>query len=173
MASPPTALVLGAGIMGLSAAWGLARRGFAVRIVEQDAIPNPRGSSVDHHRLIRHAYGAQAGYMRMVDPAYAAWDMVWRDLGEVLHIRTGVLAVSGSAMIFFIAAASFSFTGSGVPAGTISAFQAETSKPAMPCSATDLISGRERIAWADVTAIGLTLPICPRVAATVSISTGT
>ena len=87
MASPPTALVLGAGIMGLSAAWGLARRGFAVRIVEQDAIPNPRGSSVDHHRLIRHAYGAQAGYMRMVDPAYAAWDMVWRDLGEVLHIR--------------------------------------------------------------------------------------
>jgi hypothetical protein len=51
---------------------------------------------VDHHRLIRHAYGAQAGYMRMVDPAYAAWDQVWRDIGEVLHIGTGVLAVSGS-----------------------------------------------------------------------------
>ena len=96
MASAPTALVLGAGIMGLSAAWGLARRGFSVRIVEQDEIPNPRGSSVDHHRLIRHAYGAQAGYMRMVDPAYAAWDMVWRDIGEALHIQTGVLAVSGS-----------------------------------------------------------------------------
>ena len=74
MASSPTALVLGAGIMGLSAAWALARQGFAVRVVEQDAVPNPRGASVDHHRLIRHAYGAQAGYMRMVDPAYAAWD---------------------------------------------------------------------------------------------------
>ncbi len=97
MASSPTALVLGAGIMGLSAAWGLARQGYAVRIVEQDEVPNPRGASVDHHRLIRHAYGAQAGYMRMIDPAYAAWDMLWRDLGEVLHIRTGVLAVSGSA----------------------------------------------------------------------------
>lgn len=96
MADTPTALVLGAGIMGLSAAWGLARRGFSVRIVEQDEVPNPRGSSVDHHRLIRHAYGAQAGYMRMVDPAYAAWEMVWRDLGEVLHVPTGVLAVSGS-----------------------------------------------------------------------------
>ena len=97
MASSPTALVLGAGIMGLSAAWGLARQGHAVRVVEQDEVPNPRGASVDHHRLIRHAYGAQAGYMRMVDPAYAAWDQVWRDIGEVLHIPTGVLAVSGSA----------------------------------------------------------------------------
>jgi glycine/D-amino acid oxidase-like deaminating enzyme len=97
MASSPTALILGAGIMGLSAAWGLARQGYAVRILEQDEVPNPRGASVDHHRLIRHAYGAQAGYMRMVDPAYAAWDMLWRDLDEVLHVTTGVLAVSGSA----------------------------------------------------------------------------
>ncbi|MBP0462665.1 FAD-dependent oxidoreductase [Roseomonas sp. PWR1] len=95
MASSPTALVLGAGIMGLSAAWGLARQGYAVRVLDQDPVPNPRGASVDHHRLIRHAYGAQAGYMRMVDPAYAAWDMLWRDLGEVLHVTTGVLAVSG------------------------------------------------------------------------------
>ncbi|WP_198371351.1 FAD-dependent oxidoreductase [Roseomonas rosulenta] len=97
MASSPTALVLGAGIMGLSAAWGLVRQGFSVRIVEQDPVPNPRGASVDHHRLIRHAYGAEAGYMRMVDPAYAAWDQVWRDIGEVLHVGTGVLAVSGRA----------------------------------------------------------------------------
>ncbi|MBR0652172.1 FAD-dependent oxidoreductase [Roseomonas terrae] len=97
MGTPRTALILGAGIMGLSAAWALSRQGVAVRIVEQDPVPNPRGASVDHHRLIRHAYGAQAGYMRMVDPAYAAWDIVWRDLGEVLHIPTGVLAVSGSA----------------------------------------------------------------------------
>ncbi|GGJ06496.1 FAD-dependent oxidoreductase [Neoroseomonas lacus] len=97
MGTPRTALVLGAGIMGLSAAWALTRQGFAVRIVEQDPVPNPRGASVDHHRLIRHAYGAQAGYMRMIDPAYAAWDQVWRELGEVLHIPTGVLAVSGTA----------------------------------------------------------------------------
>jgi sarcosine oxidase subunit beta len=97
MASSPTALVLGAGIMGLSAAWGLARRGFWVRVVEQDPVPNPRGASVDHHRLIRHAYGAQAGYMRMVEQAYEAWDELWRDIGEVLHVRTGVLAVSGRA----------------------------------------------------------------------------
>ncbi len=97
MSTSPTALVLGAGIMGLSAAWGLARRGFAVRIVEQDPVPNPRGASVDHHRLIRHPYGAKAHYMRMIDQAYAAWEMMWRDIGEVLHVPTGVLAVCDSA----------------------------------------------------------------------------
>lgn len=101
MTSTPTALVLGAGIMGLSAAWGLARRGFAVRVVDQDEVPNPRGASVDHHRLIRHAYGAEAGYMRMVDDAYRAWDLMWRDIGAVLHVPTGVLAVSDTAEGWF------------------------------------------------------------------------
>ena len=90
----PNALVLGAGIMGLSAAWGLARAGFAVTVVEQDAVPNPRGASVDEHRLIRHAYGPAAGYTRMVDEAYAAWELLWADLGERLHVPTGVLAVA-------------------------------------------------------------------------------
>lgn len=94
MASPPTALVLGAGVMGLSAAWALARAGFAVQVVEQAPVPNPRGASVDHHRLIRHPYGVQAGYMRMVDAAYAAWDLLWAELGERLHVPTGVLAVA-------------------------------------------------------------------------------
>jgi sarcosine oxidase subunit beta len=93
----PNALVLGAGIMGLSAAWGLHRAGWSVTLVEQDAVPNPRGASVDDHRLIRHAYGAEAGYMRMVDAAFAAWDLLWSDLGERLYVPTGVLAVAETA----------------------------------------------------------------------------
>lgn len=95
-----TALVLGAGIMGLSSAWALARAGFAVRVVEQDEIPNPRGASVDDHRLIRHAYGAQAGYMRMVDPAYAAWDLLFHEAGERPYVATGMLAMAGSASLW-------------------------------------------------------------------------
>jgi len=93
MEKRPTALILGAGIMGLCTAWALLRQGFAVHVLDQVAPPNPAGSSVDHHRLIRHAYGAQRGYMRMVDEAYAAWDRLWADLGEVLHVPTGVLAL--------------------------------------------------------------------------------
>jgi sarcosine oxidase subunit beta len=91
------ALVVGAGIMGLSAAWALRRDGWQVEIVEQGPVPNPVGSSVDRHRLIRHAYGAERGYMRMVDAAYAAWAEVWADIGETLHVPTGVLALADPA----------------------------------------------------------------------------
>ena len=93
MATRPKALILGAGIMGLCAAHGLLRRGWAVHVVDQATPPNPLGASVDHHRLIRHAYGAQRGYMRMVDDAYAAWRGLFADLGEAPYVRTGVLAV--------------------------------------------------------------------------------
>ncbi len=82
--------------MGLSAAWALSRAGWSVRVVEQDAVPNPRGSSVDDHRLIRHAYGAADGYMRMIDPAFAAWDLLFAEGGERPYIRTGVLALAGT-----------------------------------------------------------------------------
>ncbi|MCS6891272.1 MAG: FAD-dependent oxidoreductase [Rhodovarius sp.] len=85
-------LVVGAGIMGLSAAWALSARGFAVEVLDAAPPPNPRGASVDHHRLIRHAYGAQHHYMRMVDAAYAAWARMFADLGEHPLIETGILA---------------------------------------------------------------------------------
>ena len=92
----PNALILGAGIMGLCTAWGLSRAGWSVTVVEQDAVPNPRGSSVDAHRLIRHAYGAEAGYMRMVDAGFKAWDLLWADLGESHYVLTGVLALASA-----------------------------------------------------------------------------
>ncbi|NKE45053.1 FAD-dependent oxidoreductase [Roseomonas frigidaquae] len=89
-----SALVLGAGVMGLSAAWALSRAGWSVRVVDQDPVPNPRGSSVDDHRLIRHAYGAATGYMRMIDPAFAAWDLLFAEAGERPYVPTGVLALA-------------------------------------------------------------------------------
>lgn len=90
------AIVLGAGVMGLSAAWALARAGWAVRVVDQDTVPNPRGSSVDDHRLIRHPYGAAIGYMRMIDPAYAAWNILFTEAGERPYVPTGVLALANA-----------------------------------------------------------------------------
>lgn len=86
--------IVGAGIMGLSAAWALAREGHEISLFEQGAIPNSLGSSVDHHRLIRHPYGAADGYMRLVDQAYAVWDRLWGDLGTTLYLETGTLVIS-------------------------------------------------------------------------------
>ena len=86
-------LVVGAGIMGLSTAWGLTRAGHDVEIFEQGPIPNPLGSSVDQHRVIREAYGAMIGYSRMALAAYGAWETMWDDLGERLYVETGVRAM--------------------------------------------------------------------------------
>jgi glycine/D-amino acid oxidase-like deaminating enzyme len=91
------AIVVGAGIMGLSAAWALMRRGHRVTVFEQGPIPNPLGSSVDQHRLIRHPYGSMLGYTRMIDPAFEAWELLWRDLGERLYAETGTLALDSGA----------------------------------------------------------------------------
>ncbi|WP_374631614.1 NAD(P)/FAD-dependent oxidoreductase [Ferrovibrio sp.] len=89
------AIIVGGGIMGLSAAWALRNLGASVTLVEQGALPNPLGSSVDDHRLIRYPYGAARGYTRMVHAAYDAWEVLWRDLGVKLQIETGTLVLSG------------------------------------------------------------------------------
>ncbi len=88
------ALIVGGGIMGLSAAWALAGAGWQVQLLDQNPLPNPRSSSHDHHRLIRHAYGAQTHYMAMVDAAFAAWEALWADLGARYYVPTGVLAMA-------------------------------------------------------------------------------
>jgi sarcosine oxidase len=90
-------IVVGAGIAGLSTAWALTRRGHAVILFEQDTIPNPRGASGDHHRIIRRAYGAGSGYGAAITEAYAAWDELWADLGKSHLDPRGFMAVSREA----------------------------------------------------------------------------
>jgi len=90
------AIIVGGGIMGLTTAWGLSRLGHDVDLFEQGPLPNPLASSMDEHRLIRHPYGDQTAYARMVDEAYRAWSVLWSDLGQVLHAPTGTLALTGN-----------------------------------------------------------------------------
>jgi sarcosine oxidase/sarcosine oxidase subunit beta len=74
-------LVIGGGIAGLSTAWALNRRGFAVEVFEQGALPHPRASSYDEHRIIRHAYGELEGYAYLMPQAFKLWDDIWADIG--------------------------------------------------------------------------------------------
>ncbi|MBD2103117.1 FAD-dependent oxidoreductase [Leptolyngbya sp. FACHB-261] len=101
-------IVVGAGIMGLAAAWALHCHGHQVEVYEQGSIPNPLGSSVDQHRLIRFPYGSERGYTRMVAEAYQAWEQLWADLegandlgerdpGKGLYATTGTLVLVSNA----------------------------------------------------------------------------
>ncbi len=80
-ASPPRVLVVGSGIAGLSTAWALARRGFAVEVFEQGQVPNAKASSYDEHRITRHAYGTFDGYARLMPDAFRVYEDLWADLG--------------------------------------------------------------------------------------------
>ena len=107
-------LVIGGGIMGLTAARSLARAGHGVTVVERGPLPNPLASSIDHHRLIRFMYGAEHGYAAMVADAYPAWERLWRDLGRIHYAPTGQF-LSGSANDPWIDGSRRSMDALGIP----------------------------------------------------------
>ncbi len=94
MPGTPDITLIGGGIMGLCTALALNEKGHRVTLFEQGPIPNPMGSSVDDHRLIRHPYGAMTGYSRLINPALLAWEHTWSILGRRLYQHTSTLIVA-------------------------------------------------------------------------------
>jgi sarcosine oxidase len=82
--------VVGAGVVGLSAAWALRRAGHDPVVLDQLEIPNPLSASHDRHRLIRLAHSDGDGRSLTIHDAYAAWDRLWADLGRSHYAETGI-----------------------------------------------------------------------------------
>jgi len=106
-------IVVGGGIMGLSAARSLIQAGHRLTVVERCALPNPLASSSDHHRIIRFMYGARHGYAEMVAQAFPAWERLWRDLGRIHYVPTGQL-LTGPEQDPWIAGSRRSLEGLGI-----------------------------------------------------------
>jgi glycine/D-amino acid oxidase-like deaminating enzyme len=83
-------IVVGAGVVGLAAAWALSRAGYQAVVLERGVIPNPLSASHDRHRLIRLAHSEGDGRGLTIHDAYAAWDRLWGDLGRSHHVETGI-----------------------------------------------------------------------------------
>lgn len=79
--------------MGLSAASALAGRGARVTLLERHTVGHEWASSHGLSRAIRHEYGPNAIYTRMVARSLVLWDELARETGRDLYSETGVLTL--------------------------------------------------------------------------------
>jgi sarcosine oxidase len=82
------AIVVGGGIMGTAAAWQLARRGWAVVLLEQFEPEHTRGSSHGGSRIFRLAY-PDPFWIDLARTARDSWRELERDSGAAILVETG------------------------------------------------------------------------------------
>ena len=82
--------VVGAGVMGASTAYSLARDGASVALIEQFTLGHKRGSSHGASRIFRLSY-PDALYVEMAQRSLALWRELESEAGEDLLTTTGGL----------------------------------------------------------------------------------
>ncbi len=83
-------IVIGAGVIGTSTAYHLAKRGAQVRLIEQFQIGHTLGSSHGPSRIIRLAYET-TDYVLLAQTAFARWRELEAEAGQSLLVRVGGL----------------------------------------------------------------------------------
>jgi N-methyl-L-tryptophan oxidase len=95
-------IVIGAGSMGMSAGYYLAKRGIRTLMIDSYDPPHENGSHHGEPRLIRHAYSGGKSYINLALEA----DRLWRELeaasGQKLLVRSGVLNMADRSAGKFI-----------------------------------------------------------------------
>ena len=87
-------VIVGAGILGMMAAWKLARQGHRVVLVDAGRIPNPDGASFDQQRLLHDFESSLGESVALLRSSLAGWSELWRDLRRCFLVPSQVLAVS-------------------------------------------------------------------------------
>jgi monomeric sarcosine oxidase len=91
--------IVGSGIMGASAAYELARKGASVALIDQAALPNPQGASVDHSKIFRFAYPDPL-YVRMAVEALRFWRELEQQSATPMLAEAGLLMLANRAAGF-------------------------------------------------------------------------
>jgi glycine/D-amino acid oxidase-like deaminating enzyme len=87
-----SAVVVGSGIFGVTAALSLRRRGRDVVLVDPGPVPHPLAESTDISKIVRLDYGSDELYTELMERALAAW-RAWPFFHE-----TGVLFLTRGEM---------------------------------------------------------------------------
>ena len=83
--------VVGGGIVGVSAAYGLLRRGVKrVVVLERERIGHDRAASTDDTKAIRYEYADEEIYSRMVGRSIEMWRELQAATGVDLYVNCGV-----------------------------------------------------------------------------------
>ena len=90
----PSIVVVGAGVFGLTAAWELRTRGWAVVVVDPGPVPRPAAASTDISKVIRMDYGADDLFTAWAEEALAGWDRWNAKWSRALYHEDGFLLLS-------------------------------------------------------------------------------
>ncbi|GED72741.1 hypothetical protein BRE01_64430 [Brevibacillus reuszeri] len=94
-------IVVGAGSIGISAGYQLAKRGLRILLIDLFDPPHQQGNHHGDTRLIRHAYSGGSAYIKLALQA----DQLWQELEELtqtqLLVRSGVMNVTDTKRISF------------------------------------------------------------------------
>jgi glycine/D-amino acid oxidase-like deaminating enzyme len=92
------AIVIGAGINGVTAAIELKQRGHRVLLVDPGPLPHPLAASTDISKAIRAAYGPDEDYSALAERAIPLWRKWNEEFGIELYHEVGVMFVRQRGM---------------------------------------------------------------------------
>ncbi len=94
----PKAIVVGAGINGVTAAIELKKRGHQVILIDSGSLPHPLAASTDISKAVRAAYGADEDYTLLAERSIKLWRDWNEQFGIELYHEVGVMFVRRAKM---------------------------------------------------------------------------
>lgn len=139
-------IVVGAGVLGLAAAWALTGRGWQVQVLEASGAPgHERSGSKGDARIFRLGY-PDPHYVEMAVLARACWRDLEQETGRRLLHVTGQVTLGDETALRSIAAA---LAAAGAPVEQISAEAAAARLPGIATTGTVLLETESGVLAAD------------------------
>ena len=98
MATGQRILIVGGGIMGVTAALELRRRQANVTLIDPGPLPHPEASSTDISKMVRMDYGSDELYTEWMEEAFPRWREWNARWGEALYHEDGFVIMTRAEM---------------------------------------------------------------------------